>query len=120
MKRFFNLFVAFMTLTSLHTTAQEQRLLTMEEAVLGTGLAVENLPCTWRANGATYTTVEEGVIYDVNPKTGLKQELTTLEKINALLGKDLRPQLVVQRLGVYQHAVHVKEDALDHRFCIFQ
>ncbi len=89
MKRIFYLCLAFMTCCSLTIEAQE-RLLTMEEAVLGTGLAVENLPCTWRADGSVYTTVEKGVIYAVNPKTGEKQELTTLQKINALLGTELR------------------------------
>ena len=89
MKRVFCLCFLLMTICSYNTEAQE-RLLTMEEAVLGTGLGVENLPVTWRADGSSYTTVEKGVIYDVNPKTGEKQELTTLKKINALLGTSLK------------------------------
>ncbi|MBQ1221243.1 MAG: hypothetical protein IIX78_01690, partial [Alistipes sp.] len=69
---------------------EEQRLLTMEEAVLGTGLGVENLPCTWRPNVSVYTTVEQGVIYNVDARSGEKTELTTLEKINNLLGTSLK------------------------------
>ena len=91
MKRICYLFLAFMTMFQHTTHAHEQpRLLTMEEAVLGTGLAVDNLPCTWRPDGSAYTTVEKGVIYDINLQTGEKRELTTLEKINALLGTSLK------------------------------
>ncbi len=69
---------------------EEQRLLTMEEAVLGTGLAVEQLPVTWRADGEIYTTVEKGVIYAVDPATNHRSELTSLDRINRLLGTDLK------------------------------
>ena len=78
-------------MSCLLTSAQSpERLLTMEEAVLGKGLTVESLACTWRADGAIYTTIEDGVIYAVDPATGTKEELTTLEKINRLVGCDLK------------------------------
>lgn len=98
MKKLVLLAMAMMTMASVE--AQEpQRLLTMEEAVLGTGLAVENLRCTWRANSASYSVVDQGVIYEVDPKTGARQELTTLEKINALLGTSLKYMPAYQMTG---------------------
>ena len=91
MKKIFYLCFVLMTLNAATSVAQEeQRLLTMEEAVLGTGLGVENLPCTWRPNVSVYTTVEQGVIYNVDARSGEKTELTTLEKINNLLGTSLK------------------------------
>ncbi len=89
MKRIF-LLICMMT-TLLPLEAQETpRLLTMEEAVLGTGLQVENLRCTWRADGAIYTTVEQDTLYAVDPATGERTELTTLDRINRLLGTQLK------------------------------
>ena len=89
MKHFFYLSLVLMSLCSLKVEAQE-RLLTMEEAVLGTGLQVENLPVTWRPDSQYYTVVEEGVVYDVELKSGERKVLTSLEKINALLGTSLK------------------------------
>ena len=85
------LFLLITMMSTLFVSAQPtERLLTMEEAVLGKGLAVKRLSCTWRADGAIYTSVEEGTIYAVDPATGEKSTLTTLEKINALVGCDLK------------------------------
>ena len=47
-------------------SADSLRLLTMEEAVLGKGLAVPNLPCVWCDEGAVYTCSEGEVLYAVD------------------------------------------------------
>lgn len=91
MKRFFLLMMATMQLATIESAAQEPlRLLTMEEAVLGTGLHVENLRCTWRADGALYTVVEGDSLYAVEPLTGERSLLTTLERLNRTAGTELK------------------------------
>ena len=91
MKRLFITFLALMTAIATEGVAQpNERLLTMEEAVLGRGLAVENIQCTWRSNGASYTIIEGEELYDVNPETNERKLLTTLEKMNRIVGADLK------------------------------
>lgn len=89
MKRFL-LLICMMTQWIGAEAQPAERLLTMEEAVLGRGLQVENLRCTWRADGAIYTTVEHDTLYAIDPATGERTELTTLERINRLLGTELK------------------------------
>lgn len=67
-------------------SADSLRLLTMEEAVLGKGLAVPNLPCVWCDEGAVYTCSEGEVLYAVDARTGRRTERTTLARLNELLG----------------------------------
>ena len=65
------------------------RLLTMEEAVLGKGLAVADFPCRWRDEGAVYTFAEGGALYAVDARTGRRTTLATLAELGALLGDTL-------------------------------
>ena len=97
MKKLLLLLMVTMSIASLE--AQERRLLTMEEAVLGKGLAVEDLRATWRANSTSYSVVRDGVISEVDPLTGESRELTTLQKINELLGTQLRHMPPYQMTG---------------------
>ncbi len=66
------------------------RLLTMEEAVLGRGLAVGNLACVWRDAGAVYTFAEQDTLYAVDARTGRRTELATLGRLNELLGTEFK------------------------------
>ena len=124
MKRLIALMMATMTMAS--ASAQEElRLLTMEEAVLGTGLTVENLHCTWRADGAIYTVVEGDSLYAVEPKSGKKELLTTLERLNRVAGTDLK-RIPAHRLtrrgtmrfeaGRYLIGIDPKADTLVHKY----
>lgn len=124
MKRLFVLMMATMTM-AVAEAQEELRLLTMEEAVLGTGLAVENLRCTWRADGAIYTVVEGDSLYAVDPKSGKKELLTTLERLNRVAGTDLK-RIPAHRLtrrgtmrfeaGRYLIGIDPKADTLVHKY----
>lgn len=69
--------------------ADARRLLTMEEAVLGKGLAVADFPCRWRDEGAVCTFAEDGALYAVDARTGRRTTLATLAELGALLGDTL-------------------------------
>ena len=124
MKRLVLLMMAMMTMVT--TMAQEElRLLTMEEAVLGTGLAVENLHCTWRADGGVYTVIEGDSLYTVEPKSGKRELLTTLERLNKVAGTDLKriPAHRLTRRGTMRFeagreliGIDPKADTLVHRY----
>ena len=49
---------------------QERRLLTMEEAVLGTGIQVENINCSWDMGGSIYKYTLDGVEHHIDARTG--------------------------------------------------
>ena len=49
---------------------QERRLLTMEEAVLGTGIQVENINCSWDMGGSVYRYTLDGVEHHIDARTG--------------------------------------------------
>lgn len=58
-------------LCSLGVQAQdERRLLTMEEAVLGTGIQVEDIHCSWDMGGAVYTYYKDKQWHHVDARTG--------------------------------------------------
>ena len=83
------------TLLAMMTTAMAvaqptERVLTMEEAVLGVGLQVENRQVVWRPSSEVYTVVDGSTIYDVDLRTGEQQVLTTLDRINAVLGTSIK------------------------------
>lgn len=89
MKTFLTTLLAMMT-TVMATAQPSERLLTMEEAVLGTGLQVKNLQVVWRPSSEAFTVVDDGSIYDVDVKRGERELLTTLDRINALLGTSIK------------------------------
>lgn len=49
---------------------EERRLLTMEEAVLGTGIRTESRNYRWQEEGSTYTYSNENTIYVIDAKSG--------------------------------------------------
>ena len=48
----------------------ERRLLTMEEAVLGTGIQVQNIYCSWDDGGAIYKCYLDGEWHHIDARTG--------------------------------------------------
>ena len=124
MKRLLLLMMAMMGMPAIE--AQEPlRLLTMEEAVLGTELRVENLHCTWRADGALYTVIEGDSLFAIEPRTARRTLLTTLEQLNRTAGTDLK-QLPPHRLtrrgtmrfqaGRYLIGIDPIADTLVHKY----
>lgn len=49
---------------------EERRLLTMEEAVLGTGIQVENIYCSWDEGGSVYTYYKDKKWHYADARTG--------------------------------------------------
>ena len=48
----------------------QKRVLTLEEAVLGTGIGVQNINCTWDMGGSVYTYTLNGQEYHIDAATG--------------------------------------------------
>lgn len=59
---------------------EERRLLTMEEAVLGTGIRTESRNYRWQEEGSTYTYSDESTIYVIDAKSGKTISETAVPK----------------------------------------
>lgn len=59
---------------------EERRLLTMEEAVLGTGIRTENRNYRWQEEGSTYTYSDKSTIYVIDAKNGKTISETAVQK----------------------------------------
>ncbi|MBO5932815.1 MAG: S9 family peptidase [Bacteroidaceae bacterium] len=59
---------------------EERRLLTMEEAVLGTGIRTESRNYRWQEEGSTYTYSDENTIYVIDAKNGKTISETAIPK----------------------------------------
>ena len=59
---------------------EERRLLTMEEAVLGTGIRTESRNYRWQEEGSTYTYSDESTIYVIDAKNGKTISETAVPK----------------------------------------
>ena len=92
MKRFFIVLMAAALMAPIATHAQEQerRLLTMEEAVLGTGVATQSRSFTWRDDSSAYTFVEGNTLKATSPKNGKTTDLITTERLAEITGLQLR------------------------------
>ena len=69
-----------------HAQEQERRLLTMEEAVLGTGLVTQSRSYTWRDDSSAYTYVEGNTLKATSPKSGKTTDLITTERVQLGMG----------------------------------
>ena len=92
MKRFFIVLMAAALMAPIATHAQEQgrRLLTMEEAVLGTGVATQSRSYTWRDDSSAYTYVEGNTLKATSPKNGKTTDIITTERLAEITGLQLR------------------------------
>lgn len=72
MKNYRLLFFFIIAIVGMRTTAnsQDRRILTMEEAVLGENLKVENIKCHWMDSGAEYRYTDNGSLITVEAKSG--------------------------------------------------
>ncbi len=68
---------------------RQRRTLTMQEAVLGYGLAVENRNYVWSDNGAEYTYIDDNAIWATDARSGKSHEVISLADINSLSGLSL-------------------------------
>ena len=59
---------------------EERRLLTMEEAILGTGIRTESRNYRWQEEGSTYTWSDENTIYVIDARTGKTISETAIPK----------------------------------------
>ena len=82
MKRLF-LFAAAILLAIAVKAQDERRLLTMEEAVLGTGIQVENIYCSWDMGGAVYKYYKDDSWHHVDARTGKEMGEPTVKLTSA-------------------------------------
>lgn len=124
MNYFLTTLLAMMT-TAMAVAQPTERVLTMEEAVLGVGLQVENRQVVWRPSSEVYTVVDGSTIYDVDLRTGEQQVLTTLDRINAVLGTSIKrmPPYTLTGKGTMRFQVgrelvgiDPKADTIVHRY----
>ncbi len=66
------------------------KLLSMEEAVLGYGLYVQNRRCVWTEDSSAYTYVDNNAIVAVDVRTGKSRNVITLDEVKAATGAELR------------------------------
>ena len=64
----------------------ERRLLTMEEAVLGTGIQVENIYCSWDEGGSVYAYYKDDSWHHVDARNGKEAKAPVAKSASA--GKD--------------------------------
>ena len=65
------------------------RLLTMEEAVLGIGIRPENRSYSWRPGTSTYTTIQDNALVGIDAATGEQSVITDTGTLNAAAGTDM-------------------------------
>ena len=66
------------------------KLLTMEETIFSRELSPATYPVRWVAESDNYSIVEDSAIVAVNPRSGKRSTLITLEELNRLLSADFK------------------------------
>ncbi len=105
---------------------QERRLLTMEEAVLGIGVATQNRSFSWRDDGSAYTFVEDNILKATTPRNGKTTEVITLDRLASIAGVEMRSfpsyawqnGMLVFNAGGYRMAVDLAKGTLSYKWAI--
>ena len=71
-----------MALCAALNAQDNRRLLTMEEAVLGTGIQVPNIRCSWDMGGAVYTYYKDDAWHHVDARTGKEIGEPTIKAVS--------------------------------------
>lgn len=66
-----------------------KKILTMEEAVLGRNLSVENKAYNWRPKTQQVTYVENKTLFGITPKGKKADKIISLDQVNSIIGKEL-------------------------------
>ncbi len=89
MKKLILSLMLLLTLVPFASAQENGRLLSMEEAVLGYGLYVQNRRCVWTEDSSAYTFVDGKTVVAVDVRTGKSREVIDADKLGKALGREL-------------------------------
>ena len=85
------LLFTFISIAMVFSSNAQDKVLTMEEAVLGYNLYPKNLYLQWQGERNVLTSLEDGVkLVGETAGKGEKKVIMTVEELNQILGADLK------------------------------